>query len=61
MKNCKICKVEFKPRATTSVTCGSDDCKQKNYILNRDKGTKKESDSDVRMKNKFLISSWHGA
>ena len=60
MKNCKICRVEFKPKAVTSVTCGSEECKRKNYILNRDKETTGGQDLDVIMKNKFLVSSFYG-
>lgn len=60
MKNCKICKVEFKPKATTSVTCGTEKCKYANYILNRDKAKAGGEDLDVIFKNKFLVSSIYG-
>ena len=60
MKNCKICRVELKPKAITSVTCGSEECKRKNYILNRDKGTTGGQDLDVILQPNFFVSRFSG-
>lgn len=59
MKKCKICRTDFKPVSKRSVTCGSEECKQKNYIINRDKGGTNVLDRDVIMKNRFLTNSWY--
>ncbi len=59
MKPCKICRTEFKPVSIRSVTCGSEECKRANYILNRDKGRTgvKGIDIDTTMKNRFIFLS----
>ena len=62
MKACRICEKQFKPRATTSVTCGAV-CKKKNDIENRDKGNKvyDTQTPQVRFKNIFLLGGIYAA
>ena len=57
MKACRICEKQFKPRATTSVTCGAV-CKKKNDLLNSERASKTHDTetSEVRFNNTFLLS-----
>jgi len=64
MKPCKICLKQFKPKARTSVTCGSDYCKKKNSGINSSSNTNvllDSTSSQVRFKNTFLLGGIYAA